>query len=159
MDFLVNRSDMEAISFSAFLRVPLRASFSLSPAALDSSASSRTLIQFFMAVLILPDSSLAASVIRLTRWARRWSRAISIPNPNSAASSNRELPHAGPWPSSLVQYGVVGADAPQMEEQPVALATTMRSPKSWVMTLTYGVSPQPAQAPENSIRDCGTGCP
>ena len=39
-----------------------------------------------------------------------------------------------------------------MEEQPVALATTMRSPNSWVTSLTYGVSPQPAQAPENSNR-------
>ena len=37
-----------------------------------------------------------------------------------------------------------------MEEQPVALATTMRSPNSCVMSLTYGVSPQPAHAPENS---------
>ena len=37
-----------------------------------------------------------------------------------------------------------------MEEQPVALATTMRSPNIWVTTLTYGVSPQPAHAPENS---------
>ena len=37
-----------------------------------------------------------------------------------------------------------------MEEQPVALATIMRSPNSWVTSLTYGVSPQPAQAPENS---------
>ena len=36
------------------------------------------------------------------------------------------------------------------EEHPVALATTMRSPNSWVNSLTYGVSPQPAQAPENS---------
>ncbi len=37
-----------------------------------------------------------------------------------------------------------------MEEQPVALATIMRSPNSWVTSLTYGVSPQPAHAPENS---------
>src|SRR5512143_42904 len=27
---------------------------------------------------------------------------------------------------------------------------TERSPKSWVTSFTYGVSPQPAQAPENS---------
>ena len=32
-----------------------------------------------------------------------------------------------------------GAEAPQMDEQPVALAMTMRSPNSWVSTLTYGV--------------------
>ena len=39
----------------------------------------------------------------------------------------------------------------QMDEQPVALAMTMRDPKSWVSSRTYGVSPQPSQAPENSI--------
>ncbi len=38
----------------------------------------------------------------------------------------------------------------QIEEQPVALPMTMRSPKSWVSSLAYGVSPHPAQAPENS---------
>ena len=32
----------------------------------------------------------------------------------------------------------------------MALATIMRSPNSWVTSLTYGVSPQPAHAPENS---------
>jgi hypothetical protein len=32
----------------------------------------------------------------------------------------------------------------------VALATTRRSPYSWVSSFRYGVSPQPAQAPENS---------
>src|SRR5262245_2810364 len=37
-----------------------------------------------------------------------------------------------------------------MDEQPVALATTIRSPKSCVANLRYGVSPQPAHAPENS---------
>ena len=34
-----------------------------------------------------------------------------------------------------------------MDEQPVALAMMARSPNSCVMSLTYGVSPQPAQAP------------
>ena len=37
-----------------------------------------------------------------------------------------------------------------MEEQPVALAIIILSPKSWVTSLIYGVSPQPAQAPWNS---------
>ena len=37
-----------------------------------------------------------------------------------------------------------------MEEQPVAFAIIMWSPNSWVMVLMFGVSPQPAQAPENS---------
>ena len=32
----------------------------------------------------------------------------------------------------------------------MALAIATRSPKSWVSSLMYGVSPQPAQAPENS---------
>src|SRR4030042_956418 len=37
-----------------------------------------------------------------------------------------------------------------MDEQPVALATMVWSPKSWLTSLTYGVSPQPEHAPENS---------
>src|SRR5476649_2337883 len=41
-----------------------------------------------------------------------------------------------------------------MEEQPVALAISMRSPKSCVINLMYGVSPQPLQAPENSKSGC-----
>ena len=32
----------------------------------------------------------------------------------------------------------------------MALATVARSPKSWVTSLMYGVSPQPEHAPENS---------
>ena len=32
----------------------------------------------------------------------------------------------------------------------MALAMMARSPNSWLISLTYGVSPQPAQAPENS---------
>ena len=36
------------------------------------------------------------------------------------------------------------------EEHPVALATISRSPNNWVINFTYGVSPQPEQAPENS---------
>src|ERR1043165_6504722 len=37
-----------------------------------------------------------------------------------------------------------------MEEQPVAFAMTERSPNSCETNFTYGVSPQPAQAPLNS---------
>ena len=37
-----------------------------------------------------------------------------------------------------------------MEEQPVALAICSRSPKSCDRSFRYGVSPQPAHAPENS---------
>src|SRR5688500_10350066 len=37
-----------------------------------------------------------------------------------------------------------------MDEQPVAFAMTERSPNSCETSFTYGVSPQPAQAPLNS---------
>src|SRR6478609_7911022 len=37
-----------------------------------------------------------------------------------------------------------------MDEHPVALATINRSPNSCESSLRYGVSPHPAQAPENS---------
>src|SRR6188508_1672655 len=37
-----------------------------------------------------------------------------------------------------------------MLEQPVALAIIARSPTNWLSSFRYGVSPQPAQAPENS---------
>src|SRR5436309_6444544 len=41
-----------------------------------------------------------------------------------------------------------------MDEQPVALATSIRSPNSCVASLMYGVSPQPEHAPENSNNGC-----
>ena len=41
-------------------------------------------------------------------------------------------------------------DPPYAEEQPEAFVMYIRSPNSWVTSLMYGVSPQPAQAPENS---------
>jgi len=47
---------------------------------------------------------------------------------------------------------VVGRLPPKIDEQPVAFATIVRSPKSWVTSRTYGVSPHPAHAPENSKR-------
>jgi len=43
-----------------------------------------------------------------------------------------------------------------MDEQPVAFATTIRSPTSWLSSFTYGVSPQPEQAPENSNNGCSS---
>src|SRR5436189_4857645 len=73
-----------------------------------------------------------------------------MPKPNSALSSNRELAQAGPRPSALHVHGVVGRLPPKIDEQPVALATTIRSPNSCVVSFRYGVSPQPAHAPENS---------
>ena len=77
-----------------------------------------------------------------------------MPRPCSALSSNRELFHAGPWPSLLVQYGEVAAGLPQMEEQPVALEMNMRSPQTCVTRRAYAVSAQPAQEPENSSSGC-----
>src|SRR5581483_10350145 len=76
--------------------------------------------------------------------------AMRWPKPYSALSSKSELDQAGPRPSQLMAYGMVGRLPPKMEEQPVALATTRRSPNICVNNLRYGVSPQPAQAPENS---------
>ena len=40
----------------------------------------------------------------------------------------------------------------------MALAAIMRSPKSWLINLRYGVSPQPAQAPLNSNSGCCNCC-
>src|SRR5678810_163569 len=41
-----------------------------------------------------------------------------------------------------------------MDEQPVAFATSSRSPNNWLSNFTYGVSPHPAHAPENSNSGC-----
>ncbi len=41
----------------------------------------------------------------------------------------------------------------------MAFATIMRSPKSWLTSRRYGVSPQPAQAPENSNRGSSSAAP
>ena len=49
-----------------------------------------------------------------------------------------------------MQYGIDGADPPQIDVQPVALAILILSPNNCVTSFTYGVSPQPAHAPENS---------
>ena len=88
-------------------------------------------------------------IISSMRW-RIVSIATFIPMPNSALSSNSEFAHATPLPSSFVVYGVDGAEPPYIELQPVAFATIMRSPKSLVISVIYGVSPHPGQAPWNS---------
>ena len=41
----------------------------------------------------------------------------------------------------------------------MALATVARSPNSWVSSLMYGVSPQPAHAPGNSNSGCRNWVP
>ena len=54
-----------------------------------------------------------------------------------------------PVPSRL-RCTVDGEELPQIEEHPVAFAMYILSPNSWVISFAYGVSPQPAHAPENS---------
>ncbi len=78
----------------------------------------------------------------------------SIPNPNSAASSNKEFDHAGPLPFAFTVYGVDGEEFPQIEEQPVAFAIYILSPYNCVKSFAYAVSPHPAQAPWNSKSGC-----
>jgi len=55
-----------------------------------------------------------------------------MPRANSALSSKTEFDQAGPKPSQFVVYGMLGIAEPQAWVQPVALATIMRGPKSWV---------------------------
>ena len=63
-------------------------------------------------------------------------------------------PTPDPGRRRLHVHGVVGRLPPKIDEQPVALATTIRSPNSCVASFRYGVSPQPAHAPENSNSGC-----
>ena len=60
----------------------------------------------------------------------------------------------GPVPFSFTVYGVDGEELPQIEEHPVAFAMYILSPNSCVISFAYGVSPQPAHAPENSSSGC-----
>mmetsp|Transcript_30686 Transcript_30686/g.88579 ORF Transcript_30686/g.88579 Transcript_30686/m.88579 type:complete len:236 (-) Transcript_30686:1093-1800(-) len=86
---------------------------------------------------------------------RRCWKALRMPKPNSALSSNSELPQATPRPVALsFVYGTQPAVPPQMLLQPVAFATISRLPNICVMSFAYGVSPHPSQAPENSISGC-----
>ena len=59
-----------------------------------------------------------------------------------------------PVPSAFTVYGVDGEELPQIEEHPVAFAMYILSPNSCVISFAYGVSPQPAHAPENSSSGC-----
>ena len=58
-------------------------------------------------------------------------------------SSNKDLAHG-------ILYGKLGALPPYIDEQPVALAMTKLSLNTLVKFVKYGVSPQPAHAPEYS---------
>ena len=93
-------------------------------------------------------STFAFSLSLIVFWAS------NIPYPNSALSSNRELLHAGPFPSGVTVYGVDGEELPQIEEHPVAFAMYILSPNNCVTSFAYGVSPHPAHAPENSRSGC-----
>jgi len=68
---------------------------------------------------------------------------VRIPRPYSELSSNSELAQG-------ILYGVLGTLPPYIEEQPVALAIIRLSLNTLVRFVKYGVSPQPAQAPEYS---------
>ena len=82
--------------------------------------------------------------------ASRLSQVTRMPSPYSALSSKSELPQATPRPSARVQYGAVGRLPAYTLEQPVAFATTRRSPQICVRRRMYGASPHPAHAPQNS---------
>ena len=56
-------------------------------------------------------------------------------------------------------YELAGADAPHIDEHPVAFAIIILSPNNCVTSLAYGVSPHPAQAPENSSNGCSNWLP
>ena len=77
------------------------------------------------------------------------------PRPNSALSSNSEFDQAGPRPSRVRACRAWSAGCRRRSTSSRwRWRSAARSPKSWVSSLTYGVSPQPAQAPENSKSGC-----
>ena len=79
-----------------------------------------------------------------SEWARMCNRHLSIDNQIDHRSYERQ----GKLKIPTIHDG---AEALQIEEHPVALAITMRSPKSCVTSFIYGVSPHPPHAPENSM--------
>ena len=133
---------------SIFSRASTRASVATPLVAPTVKVSSHSWTAALYSAVALSEA--ASSSTFFLRLSRRAFCASSIPKPNSAASSNRELSQTGPLPSRLTVYGVDGEELPQMEEHPVAFATYILSPKSCVISFAYGVSPQPAHAPENS---------
>ena len=146
------------LSISAVISVLslLQASITFSEAVLDASALFLSLSHSSKAALVssfTDPAAMASSILSLIL-----SRILPVPsaspNPNSALSSKSEFAQAGPRPILLWVYGIDGADPLYMEEHPVALLAIIRSPKSCVMALRYGVSPQPAHAPENSNNGC-----
>ena len=69
------------------------------------------------------------------------------------------LPKLVPRPLVYIVHGVVGRFPPKMDEQPVAFAMIIFSPYIWESSLRYGVSPHPAQVPENSKSGCNNCVP
>ena len=95
------------------------------------AASSSSLFSKIASVNSVPTSSLIVFNKEIAYW-RFMSVANFIPNPNSALSSNKELAQAGPFPAAFLLQGVVGRFPPNIEEQPVAFATSILSPNSCV---------------------------
>lgn len=125
---------------------------SASPVERDLSALSLFVIHSYAASLIaygVPASDTTVFATSTTFFLR-YAVDKNIPYPYSALSSNNEFAHAGPCPFLSTVYGHHGADPPQIDEQPVAFATIIRSPNNCVINLMYGVSPHPPHAPENS---------
>ena len=78
-----------------------------------------------------------------------------MPRPNSAKSSNSELAMPDRDRRRWLCTESKARSLEYIEEQPVALATISWSPKSWLISFTYGVSPQPEQAPGEFKQRCG----
>mmetsp|Transcript_31414 Transcript_31414/g.98499 ORF Transcript_31414/g.98499 Transcript_31414/m.98499 type:complete len:249 (+) Transcript_31414:2577-3323(+) len=97
-------------------------------------------------------ASSRSSFVASCSFSRRCTELRAMPRPYSAVSSKRDRAQAGPCPCLFVLKGLRPYEPPQTEEQPLLLAMTMRSPNICVRSFTYGVSPQPEQAPLNSIR-------
>ena len=145
-----------AISLSSFCKTALTFSaLSLVPS-LSSLFSSHSLKTDFTSSLISLSRafSILLAILSLTALTPKY-----IPSPYSALSSNNEFAHAGPWPFWFFEYAVAAPAAAHIDVHPVALAIIILSPNNWVTSLAYGVSPQPAQAPEYSSNGCSNWLP
>ncbi len=142
------RSPAVSISERTFM-TSAEAIFEASPSSLESS-------QCLKAWATTSEGSPCSRYVRIrsAMRSRIWLTPRNMPNPYSALSSKSEFAHAGPLPSELVVYAMEGELALHMDEQPVAFAIIIRSPNSWVISLTYGVSPHPGQAPLYSSNGC-----
>ena len=128
-DGFTKKSFSFKISLANSLSNPSKAATTLSALSLVPSPSSTFSTQALRASLASPSSNeTIASLAKSTNLSLIAFAPKNIPNPNSALSSNNELAQAGPNPLWLVVYGVEGADPPQIDEHPVALAIIILSP-------------------------------